>query len=193
MGYEVARALRIPLDVFTVRKIGLPGHEEYAMGAVASGGVTVVDDDVVRRFGVSASALAEVIDRERAELQRRDELYRGDKPSQSLAGKTVILVDDGLATGSTMRAAIRAIRKQGAGRVVVAVPIGAYDTCEMLREEADAVVCAETPEPFIAIGLWYENFAQTTDEEVCDLLERAARELPGQRGTTTDAGVRPRP
>jgi putative phosphoribosyl transferase len=177
VAFEVARALRAPLDVFIVRKLGLPGHEEYAMGAIA-GGVTVLDDAVVKRFGITASAVADVIDRERLELQRREELYRGGQPAPELAGKTVILIDDGLATGSTMKAAVAALRKEKARRVIVAVPIGAYDTCEMLRDEADAVVCAQTPEPFYAVGVWYDDFKQTTDEEVRELLDTAARQLP---------------
>jgi putative phosphoribosyl transferase len=175
VGFEIARALRAPLEVFMVRKLGLPGHEEYAMGAVASGGVTVLDDAVVRRFGIPPRVVEDVIDRERMELRRREELYRGGEPPPAVTGKTVILVDDGLATGSTMRAAVTALRKERAKRVVVAVPIGAYDTCEMLRDVADSVVCAQTPEPFYAVGLWYDDFEQTTDEEVRDLLERAAR------------------
>lgn len=175
VAFEVARALHVPLDVFIVRKLGLPSHPEYAMGAIA-GGVTVLDDAVVKRFGVTASALADVIDRERVELRRREYLYRGGEPPQ-LTGKTVILVDDGLATGSTMKAAVAALRKEKARRVIVAVPIGAYETCEMLRDEADAVVCAQTPDPFYAVGVWYDDFEQTTDDEVRELLDTAARHL----------------
>lgn len=182
VAYEVARALHAPLDVFIVRKLGLPGHEEYAMGAVATGGVTVVDDAVVKRFGVTASALAEVIDRERMELQRREDLYRGGEPPPDLSGKTVILIDDGLATGSSMKAAVAALRKEKSSRVIVAVPIGSYETCEMLRDEADSVVCALTPDPFYAVGVWYDDFAQTTDEEVRELLDAAARQLPRASG-----------
>lgn len=176
VAFEVARALHVPLDVFIVRKLGLPSHPEYAMGAIA-GGVTVLDDAVVKRFGVTASALADVIDRERIELHRREDLYRGGEPPPQLSGKTVILVDDGLATGSTMKAAVAALRKEKARRVIVAVPIGAYETCEMLRDEADAVVCAQTPDPFYAVGVWYDDFKQTTDDEVRELLDSAARHL----------------
>jgi putative phosphoribosyl transferase len=181
VGYEVARALHAPLDAFVVRKLGLPGQEEFAMGAVASGGVTVIDEAVVEQLGVPRAALQEVLDRELEELRRREEIYRGGQPPPDLTGKTVILVDDGLATGSSMRAAVAALRRAKAGRVIVAVPIGAYETCEMLRDEADAVICVRTPEPFHAVGVWYQNFEQTTDEEVRDLLARAARETPSLR------------
>lgn len=187
VAYEVARALRAPLDVFVVRKLGVPGHEEYAIGAIASGGVSVIDEALTRRLGISADDVARVVERERAELERRERQYRGDRPSMpDVAGATVLLVDDGLATGSTMRAAVTALRAEHAREVVVAVPIGAPDTCDMLRGVADAVVCAVTPEPFHAVGLWYEDFEQTSDREVRDLLQRAARELP------VDSGARPR-
>jgi putative phosphoribosyl transferase len=176
VGYEVAKALQLPMDVFVVRKLGLPGHEEFAMGAVAGGGTTVVDEEVVERFGITTEAIEQVLERERAELERRQQLYRRGQPPLDVTARTVILVDDGLATGSTMKAAVAALRKQGVKRVVVAVPVGAWETCEMLREVADAVVCAETPEPFHAVGEWYADFEQTTDEQVRDLLERAGRE-----------------
>lgn len=182
VAYEVARALRAPLDVFLVRKLGVPGQEEYAMGAIASGGVTVVDDMLTRRLGISGDDVARVVERERAELERRDRLYRGDRPPPDVAGRTVILVDDGLATGSTMRAAVTALRAERAREVVVAVPIGSPDTCDMLRGVADAVVCAVTPEPFYAVGPWYEDFEQTSDREVRDLLDRAMREIAAGAG-----------
>jgi putative phosphoribosyl transferase len=174
VAFEVARALRAPLDVFIVRKLGLPGHEEYAMGAVASGGIAVLREDVVRRFGVSDAAVERVIHRERQELERRERRYRGDRPLPEIAGRTVILVDDGLATGSTMRAAVQALRRERPKQLVVAVPVAAPETCDEFRDEVDDIVCAVTPEPFFAVGQWYEDFSQTTDEEVHELLERAA-------------------
>jgi putative phosphoribosyl transferase len=172
VGYEVAQALGAPLDVFIVRKLGVPGHEEYAMGAVASGGVRVLNDDAMRSLRLSNETVDRVTAREMEELTRRERLYRGDRPQPDLKGRTVILVDDGLATGSTMKAAVKALAQREAGRIVVAVPIAAPDTCEALRREVDEVVCALTPEPFHAVGLWYDNFSQTTDAEVHDLLQR---------------------
>lgn len=177
VGFEVARALRAPLDVFVVRKLGLPGHEEYAMGAIASGGIAVLSDDVVERFGVSRAAVERVIESERVELERRERRYRGDRALPEVAGRTVLLVDDGLATGSTMRAAVAALRQEQPKRLVVAVPVAAAETCDELRDEVDEVVCAAMPEPFHAVGLWYDDFSQTTDAEVHGLLERA-RALP---------------
>lgn len=173
VGYEVAAALHVPLDVFVVRKLGLPEHEELAMGALARGGVRILDEDLIRAARVSEGDVARVTAAEAAELERRERQYRGDRPFPDLTGKTVILVDDGLATGATMRAAITALRQEGPGRVVVAVPVAAPQTCEAFRDIADEVVCAATPEPFRAVGLWYEDFSQTTDEEVRALLERA--------------------
>jgi predicted phosphoribosyltransferase len=172
VAYEVAKALGAPLDVFIVRKLGVPGHEEYAMGAVASGGVRVLNEDVVRGLGLSDAAIDRVIARELAELNRREQLYRGERPEPDLKGRTVILVDDGLATGSTMKAAVKALEARGPARIVVAVPIAARDTCEALAREVDEVVCAVTPEPFHAVGLWYDDFRQTSDEEVHHLLDR---------------------
>ena len=171
---EVARALGAPLDVFIVRKLGVPGHEELAMGAVASGGVRVVNDDVVRGLALDDRTIDRVAARELAELHRRERSYRGDRPDPDFAGRTVILVDDGLATGSSMRAAVKALAARHPARVVVAVPIAARDTCAALLREADEVVCPVTPEPFHAVGLWYEDFSQTTDEEVHALLEQPA-------------------
>ena len=175
VGFEVAHALRAPLDVFVVRKLGFPGHEEYAMGAIASGGISVMS--AMPGFSVSPEAVAEVVAREQPELVRREQLYRGQRPAMSLNGRTVIVVDDGLATGATMRAALLAIRQQHPGRLVAAAPVGADDTCRALRGDADEVVCAAMPQPFRAVGLWYENFSQTSDEEVITLLDDAAREL----------------
>jgi putative phosphoribosyl transferase len=177
VAFEVARALRAPLDVFLVRKLGVPGHPELAMGAIASGGVRVLNEDVVGALGISRDVIEAVAAVEEQELERRERIYRGGRPPPDVRGRTVILVDDGLATGSTMRAAVAALRQHGPDRIVVAVPVGAPDTCEEFRSEADDVVCARTPEPFYAVGLWYGDFSQTTDEEVHDLLDRAAEEL----------------
>ena len=174
VGFEVARELRAPLDIFVVRKLGVPGHEEYAMGAIASGGVKVMNP--MPGLTVSAEAIAAVVAREQAELVRREQLYRKQRPAVPLRGRTVIVVDDGLATGATMQAAVLAIRQQHPLYVVVAVPVGARDTCAALRQQADDVICAGTPEPFRAVGLWYQEFPQATDDEVCALLEEARRE-----------------
>jgi putative phosphoribosyl transferase len=173
VAYEVARHLHAPLDVFLVRKLGLPGHEELAMGAIATGGVRVLNEDVVRALGIPEDIIESVASKEQQELERRERIYRGNRPPVDLRDRIIILVDDGLATGSSMRAAVAALRQQGPGRIVIVVPIGALQTCRELREEADEVVCLYTPEPFHAVGLWYENFSQTTDQEVHDLLERA--------------------
>jgi putative phosphoribosyl transferase len=175
VAFEVAQALGAPLDVFIVRKLGVPGHEEYAMGAVASGGVRVVSDDVVRGLGLTERDVERVAARETAELERRERLYRGQRPEPDLEGRTVILVDDGLATGSTMKAAVKALGARKPAAIVVAVPIAASDTCRELAREVHEVVCAVTPEPFRAVGLWYEDFSQTTDEEVHALLDRGRR------------------
>lgn len=177
VGFEVATGLGAALDIFLVRKLGMPGHPEFAMGAIASGGVRVISDDVIRMYGVSSEAIERVARAEQAELERREREYRHDHPPVDLQGKTVILVDDGLATGSTMRAAVEAARKHGPTRVVVAVPVGAKSTCDDFQALADEVVCARTPEPFSAVGLWYQDFSQTTDEEVRDLLRRHAARL----------------
>ena len=174
VAYEVARALGAPLDVFVVRKLGVPGYEELAMGAIATGEVRVLNDDLVVRLGIPEYLIDAVTAREQEELKRRERLYRGGRPVPDVRDRTVILVDDGLATGSTMLAAVRALRQLQPARIVVAVPVAAADTCRALGAEADEVVCAVTPEPFRAVGLWYEDFSQTTDEEVRDLLTRAA-------------------
>ena len=174
VAYEVVRALHVPLDVFVVRKLGVPGHRELAMGAIASGGVRVLNSDVIEALQISPAILDAVAAYEEKELERQQRLYRGDAPFPNLAGRTVIIVDDGLATGSTMRAAVRALRQSGPARVVVAVPVGAAETCRRLREDADQVVCAVTPQDFHAVSLWYEAFDQTTDDEVRTLLESAA-------------------
>jgi putative phosphoribosyl transferase len=170
---EVARALGAPFDVFVVRKLGVPGHEELAMGAIASGGVRQVNRDVVDSLGIPPNVIDAVAEREQRELERREQAYRGDRGPLALINKTVILVDDGLATGSTMRAAVVAARQQQPARVVVAVPVGAVSTCAELAAEADDVVCVRTPEPFVAVGLWYRDFTPTTDDEVRALLGKA--------------------
>jgi putative phosphoribosyl transferase len=173
VGFEVASALAAPFDVFIVRKLGLPWHEELAMGAIASGGVRVLDRDLIRVARVSDEDVERVTATEQAELERRERQYRGDRAFPDLRGKTVILIDDGLATGSTMRAAVEALRLEGPARIIVAVPVAAPETCGAFKDIADDIICAETPEPFHAVGLWYEDFSQTTDEEVHDLLERS--------------------
>jgi predicted phosphoribosyltransferase len=173
VAFEVAQALHAPLDVFLVRKLGVPGHQELAMGAIASGGIRVLNEAVVRELVIPDEIIQVYAAEEQRELQRRERAYRGDRPSPPVRGRTVVLVDDGLATGSSMMAAVAALRRQRPARLVVAVPVGASDTCNALREVADEVVCARTPEPFHAVGVWYEDFAQTTDEEVRELLERA--------------------
>jgi putative phosphoribosyl transferase len=174
VGFEVAHALQAPLDVFVVRKLGFPGHEEFAMGAIASGGVRVMNP--LEGLSVSPQQIADVVAREQAELTRRELLYRDGRPAAGIRGRTVIVVDDGLATGSTMRAAVLAIRQQRPARVVVAAPVAASETCTRLRREADEVVCAATPSPFRAVGLWYRDFPQASDDEVRRLLEEARRE-----------------
>jgi putative phosphoribosyl transferase len=174
VAFEVARALRAPLDVFMVRKLGLPGHEELAMGAIATGGVRVINEDVVNHLRVPTEVLDAVAADEQRELERRERGYRGDRPAPDVRGKTVILVDDGLATGSTMRAAAAALRQQQPGRIVVAVPVSAPQTCDEYRMGVDEIICAVTPEPFQAVGLWYKDFSQTTDEEVRELLAGGA-------------------
>jgi predicted phosphoribosyltransferase len=173
VAYEVARALRAPLDVFLVRKLGVPGYEELAMGAVATGGVRVLNDQIVAGLRIPDHVIEAVAEAEQQELARRERLYRGDRPPPDVRHRTVILVDDGLATGATMQAAIKALRALPPARIVVAVPTGSPETCEQLKAQADDVICAITPEPFHAVGLWYEDFTQTTDEEVRDLLARA--------------------
>ena len=160
----------MPLDVFIVRKLGVPGHEELAMGAIASGGVRVLNDDVLRHVPVSKNAMEAVSARELVELGRRERIYRGSKPPLDVGGRTVVVVDDGLATGSTMRAAVRALRQMHADTIIVAVPVAAREACEDLRREVDDIICLRMPEPFEAVGLWYQDFTQITDEEVHALL-----------------------
>jgi putative phosphoribosyl transferase len=171
VAFEVAEALDAPLDIFLVRKLGMPGHREFAMGAIASGGVRVLNDAIVRHYGVPQRAIDAVAAQEQAELERRERAYRQGRSLIDMANRIVILIDDGLATGSTMRAAVEAVRQLGPARIVVAAPVAAPETCDELRQLADEVVCARTPEPFAAVGLWYRDFSQTTDDEVRALLE----------------------
>jgi putative phosphoribosyl transferase len=175
VAFEVAKALQAPLDVFLVRKLGLPGHEELAMGAVANGDVLVLNDEVVKSLGISSAVIERIAERERRELRRQRRLYRGRSAAPEVIDRVVILVDDGLATGSTMRAAISALKKQHPKRIVVAVPVGAAETCADLRREADEVVCAICPPQFIAVGVWYHDFSPTSDDTVRTLLEEAAQ------------------
>jgi putative phosphoribosyl transferase len=170
---EVASALSAPMDVFLVRKLGTPGHRELAMGAIASGGVRVVNEDVVRWYGISEAAIDRIAREEQEELERRERAYRDDRPAPDLTNKIVVLIDDGLATGSTMRAAVKAVRARHPARVVIAVPVGAPQTCAELAVSADEVICARMPEPFSAVGQWYLNFEQTDDAEVRELLQKS--------------------
>jgi predicted phosphoribosyltransferase len=174
VAYEVAVALEAPLDVFVVRKLGVPGHAELAMGAIADGGVRVLNQSVVELLGLGDAVIADVAAREATELARRQVAYRGARSPVDVAAKIVIVVDDGLATGATMRAAVVALRSQGPARIVVAVPVGARSTCEQLRAEADEVVCVRAPFTFQAVGQWYEDFSPTTDEEIRSLLDRTS-------------------
>lgn len=174
VAYQVATALKAPLDVFVVRKLGVPYFEEYAMGAIASGGIRVLNEEVISSLNIPVDLVDEITAEELAELERRERLYRGTRPPLDISGQTVIIVDDGLATGSTMRAAVKALRKKGPEKIVVAVPVGARETCDSFEKEVDTVaVCAITPEPFKAVGLWYRDFSQTTDAEVQQLLRKA--------------------
>ena len=174
VAFEVAQALGTPLDVFVVRKLGVPEHPELAMGAIASGGVRVLNEPLIRALGISAGEIDQVARDEKAELERRERSYRGTRPPPDLRNRTVLLVDDGVATGASMRAALTALREHGPLRIVVAVPVGSAQTCAELRADADDVVCARVPEFFAAVGQFYEEFSQTTDDEVRDLLARAA-------------------
>lgn len=178
VAYEVARALDAPLDVYVVRKLGAPGQEELALGAIASGGVRVLNQDVVRALRIDEASIDAIAAREQVELERREKLYRGDRQLPAVAQRTVILVDDGLATGATMRAAVQSLRQLGPRRLVVAVPTGAPETCADLEREVDELLCLITPEPFYGVGLWYDHFTQTPDAEVTRLLREAARLHP---------------
>jgi putative phosphoribosyl transferase len=178
VAYEVAKALHVPLDVFLVRKLGVPGHEELAMGAIATGGIRVINEDVVRSLQIPTQVLDAVAFREERELERRERLYRDDRPLPVMRDQTVILIDDGLATGATMRAAVQALRVQAPAKIVVAVPVAAYATYRQFRAEVDEIVCAQTPEIFYGVGWWYEDFSQTSDQQVRELLSMAAQENP---------------
>ena len=178
VAFEVARALRVPLDVFIVRKLGVPGHEELAFGAIATGGVRVLDRSLVDVLRLPAHVVEAITAAERRELDRREHAYRDDRPAPAVAGRTVIVIDDGLATGATMHAAVQALRAQAPARIVVAVPTAAVETCEALRPLVDEIVCVSTPTPFHAVGLSYEDFGQTTDEEVLQLLAFATDRAP---------------
>src|SRR5436190_9695131 len=177
VAYEVAQALRVPLDVFIVRKLGVPGFEELAVGAIASGGVRVLNEEVVRALPNADENIDVVTERETAELQRREREYRDGRPAPELRDRTVILIDDGLATGATMRAAVKALRQRGAAKIVVAVPVGPPDTCREIEQEADETICLSTPPFFQAVGQYYEDFSQTSDEDVRELLTQAAQDV----------------
>jgi predicted phosphoribosyltransferase len=183
VAYEVAKRLRVPLDVFVVRKLGVPGFEELAAGAIASGGVRVLNEDVMRAIPHADQAIEAVTARETGELERREQIYREGRPAPELRDRIVILVDDGLATGATMRAAVKALRQRGAAKIVVAVPVGPPDTCHELEERADETICLSTPEFFQAVGQYYEDFSQTSDEDVRELLASAAQggTAPGEQ------------
>lgn len=175
VAFEVARALHAPLDVLIVRKLGTPGQEELAMGAITSGGVRVLNHEVVRNLNISEAEIDSVTAKEQQELERRDRLYRGQRAAPEVRNRTIILVDDGIATGTTIRVAVAALKTQAPARLVVAVPVAPLSTCQELRKEVDQVVCLMSPEDFWAISLWYQEFTQTSDQEVCSLLERANR------------------
>lgn len=177
VAFEIAQALRAPLDVMIVRKLGVPGHEELALGAIASGGVRVLNERVVEDLALSPGTIEAIARRQQLELERREKLYRGERPALEVTGHVVILVDDGIATGSTMRAAIQALRQQQPARIVVAVPVAPPSVCEEMQGLVDELVCLAQPAGFFAVGQWYRNFSQTTDEEVRNLLDRANRVL----------------
>ena len=181
VAFEVARRLSAPLDVFVVRKLGVPGYEELAMGAIASGGVRVLNEELIQRLSIPPSAIEALTREEEHELARREKAFRGSREPAQIQGHTVILIDDGLATGASMRAAVRALRQQNPAYLTVAVPIGSRDTCDHFRTEVDELICGDTPEPFFAIGTWYSNFLPTTDDEVRHLLDHAAHERRARR------------
>lgn len=175
VAFEVAKELNVKMDVFIVRKLGVPGNEELAMGAIASDNIRVLNEDVIRSFQIPQSVIDEVAVNELRELERRERLYRGNRPKPDISGSTVILIDDGLATGATMRAAAAAVKTKNPAKIVIAVPTAASDTCSAFENEVDKTICVATPEPFYGVGAWYEDFSQTTDKEVCELLNKAAK------------------
>jgi putative phosphoribosyl transferase len=186
VAFEVAQVLHVPLDIFLVRKLGVPGHEELAMGAIATGDVRVLNEDTIDYLGIPQNVIDSIAETELKELKRKERAYRGNRPEPDVKDKTVILIDDGLATGATIRAAAQALRRQAPARIIVAVPVSAPQTCDEYRIGVDEIVCAVTPEPFFGVGQWYLDFSQTTDEEVRDLLARARGEqeswhLQGQK------------
>jgi putative phosphoribosyl transferase len=178
VAFEVAKELNVKMDVFIVRKLGVPGNEELAMGAIASDNIRVLNEDVIRSFQIPQSVIDEVAVNELRELERRERLYRGNRPKPDISGSTVILIDDGLATGATMRAAAAAVKTKNPAKIVIAVPTAASDTCIAFENEVDKTICVATPEPFYGVGAWYEDFSQTTDKEVCELLNKAAKIKP---------------
>ncbi|GAX34461.1 phosphoribosyltransferase [Nodularia sp. NIES-3585] len=173
VAFEVAKALNAPLDVLVVRKLGVPEQEELAMGAIASGGVRIINEHIINLVNISEDTIARVAAQEERELERRERLYRGNRPDLDLQGRIVILVDDGLATGATMWAAVASVRRQHPAKIVIAVPVAASATCHELQDAVDEIVCTATPDPFYSVGLWYEDFPQTTDDQVRDLLAKA--------------------
>lgn len=176
VAYEIAKKLQLPMDLFIVRKLGVPVHEELAMGAIATGGVRVLNEDVIRKLNITEEMIEAAAQEQERELYRREREYRGDREPLELKGKTVILVDDGLATGASMRAAVQALKLHSPAKVVVAVPVGAPETCRLFEQEVDEMVCGKTPADFSAVGAWYHDFAQTTDEEVCRLIDEIAHQ-----------------
>jgi putative phosphoribosyl transferase len=192
VGFAIAQALRLPLDILLVRKLGMPGHEEFAIGAIATGGFSVVQTDLLARFGIEASTLDVIVRREQREIERRETLYRAGRPPLPLAGRTVIVVDDGLATGATMQVAIKAVREQHPERVIIAVPVASIEACRELGAQVDDIVCLQTPDPFHAVGAWYQDFTQTTDDEVIDLLDRSSQpSMPPITATRPSASASP--
>ena len=181
VGYAVARALQAPMDIYLVRKLGAPGQEELAMGAIASGGVMVLNQQVVRTLNIPDRVIEQVAHKEREELMRREEMYRDDHPRLDVTGRVAILVDDGLATGASMQAAAASLKARRPRKIVVAVPVGAPDTCQRIEQQVDEVVCAVTPQPFYGVGQWYDHFDQMTDDEVREILSEADKVLPEQK------------
>lgn len=181
VAFEVAKELNLKMDIFIVRKLGVPGNEELAMGAIASGNIRVLNEDVIRSFRIPQTEIDESTANELRELERRERIYRKNRLMPKISGSTVILIDDGLATGATMRAAVAAVKTKNPAKVIIAVPVAAPDTCNDFGSEVDEVICVATPEPFYGVGAWYEDFSQTTDKEVCELLDRAAKTKPDTR------------